>query len=82
MSDIVTLVRKDVYVGEQLKIPKGCGAISLLCHAVCTPIDVGQTLQEFTNEEGYFNDRKHPIIVQIQSLSETSQTDLSEQGED
>jgi hypothetical protein len=71
ISDLITLIRKDTDVREQLKIPKDCGTIKLFGFNG-TALDVGLTLHEFTSEEGYINNSKNPIIVQIRSLRETS----------
>ena len=82
ISDLITLIRKDFDVREQLLIPKDCGTIKLLYHKTSTAIDVGLTLQELTREVGFVNDRNHPIVVQIHSSRKSSKTDLFDAGTD
>ena len=79
ISNLITLIRKDFDIREQLQIPEDCGTIKLL-RSNGIPLDVGLTLQEFTSEEGFINDRNHPIIVQIYSSRETSKRNLFETG--
>jgi hypothetical protein len=71
ISNIITLIRKDLDIREQLQIPKDCGTIKLY-RSNGTALDVGLTLQDLRREEGYVNDRNHPIMVQIRSSRETS----------
>ena len=62
MSNIITFIRKDDDIRQQLQIPKDCGSLTLFHNG--TALDVGLTLQDLTSQEGFINDSKHPIIVE------------------
>jgi hypothetical protein len=81
IDDLITLIHEKPALKKQLQIPKDCGTIKLL-RSNGTDLDVGLTLQDFASEEGYINDRNHPIIVQIRSSRETSKNELFEAGID